>query len=437
MATLLPALESQNTATSGFVDDTNILAWSSSTKENCRLLEEKHKICEDWARRHGARFAPEKYNLIHFTRRPRFHNMQASIQIQGHTTNPANQLRILGLWVDPALRWRKHVQAILRKAEQNMASCQRLTASTWGADFRQSRLLYTAIVRPVFTYGSQVWSLGERACPSKGLVAPLAKIQNQCLRKVTGAYKSTPTRMLEHETAIPPIDLYIQGLRTSYLGKSAQYPVQKVIASAVARARESVPAHKGIRPGNEPNYRARDEQLATQWEGEKSFVEQLWKERWNNQVVGHSGRPQPAGQPKEWSATKSAVKHPPKLIHYRLTRAQSSIATQLRSEHIGLQGYLSWRKVLGYTNTSCPYGYRSQNVRHALLVCPRWSLGRGEWMAKARNRTIRALLNNAEDLRRITNWILEKGWLEQYRLVGAVQEERTRRSATRPARSGG
>ena len=58
-------------------------------------------------------------------------------------------------------------------------------------------------------------------------------------------------------------------------------------------------------------------------------------------------------------------------------------------------------------------------------------------MAKARNRTIGALLNNAEDLRRITNWILEKGWLEQYRLVGAVQEERTRRSATRPARSGG
>uniref|UniRef100_A0A9Q8PHB3 Uncharacterized protein n=1 Tax=Passalora fulva TaxID=5499 RepID=A0A9Q8PHB3_PASFU len=70
--------------------------------------------------------------------------------------------------------------------------------------------------------------------------------------------------MLKHETAIPPIDLYIQGLRTSYLGKSAQYPVQKVIASAVARARESVLAHKGIRPGNEPNYRARDEQLATQ-----------------------------------------------------------------------------------------------------------------------------------------------------------------------------
>ncbi|KAI0997711.1 hypothetical protein K3495_g10478 [Podosphaera aphanis] len=60
-STLLPLLQTSSTAAVGFVDDTNILTWSSSMEENCRKLVEKHGICEEWARKHGVRFAPEKY----------------------------------------------------------------------------------------------------------------------------------------------------------------------------------------------------------------------------------------------------------------------------------------------------------------------------------------------------------------------------------------
>src|SRR5207248_10955243 len=45
----------------GFVDDTNILAWGDSAKDNCRRLEQAHDRCIVWAKRHGAQFAPDKY----------------------------------------------------------------------------------------------------------------------------------------------------------------------------------------------------------------------------------------------------------------------------------------------------------------------------------------------------------------------------------------
>jgi hypothetical protein len=62
----------------GFADDTNLLTYSKSTEENCRKLERVHGRLLQWAWKHGMKFAPRKYELIHFTRRKRF-NLQAGI----------------------------------------------------------------------------------------------------------------------------------------------------------------------------------------------------------------------------------------------------------------------------------------------------------------------------------------------------------------------
>lgn len=53
----------------GFVDDVNVIAWSRSPLHNVKILRNVHDKCTDWARRHGAKFAPDKYELIHVSRR--------------------------------------------------------------------------------------------------------------------------------------------------------------------------------------------------------------------------------------------------------------------------------------------------------------------------------------------------------------------------------
>lgn len=55
-----------NTSSLGFVDDVNIVAYGKGTEENCTTLEITHKKCEKWASRHGAVFAPHKYEAHPF-----------------------------------------------------------------------------------------------------------------------------------------------------------------------------------------------------------------------------------------------------------------------------------------------------------------------------------------------------------------------------------
>ena len=59
----------------GFADDVNMLAYSRSTESNCRILEVGHARCLDWARRHGIKFVPSKYELIYFTKSRRQFNL--------------------------------------------------------------------------------------------------------------------------------------------------------------------------------------------------------------------------------------------------------------------------------------------------------------------------------------------------------------------------
>jgi hypothetical protein len=81
----------------GFIDDLNILAYSSSTEQNCANLSQLHTRCQDWAERHGITFAPYKYKLIHFTTATKKHNLQASIQLKEVGKSPTQSVRVLGV----------------------------------------------------------------------------------------------------------------------------------------------------------------------------------------------------------------------------------------------------------------------------------------------------------------------------------------------------
>jgi len=123
----------------GFVDDVNILTWGESTERNCHTLTQIHSNCTMWARRHGASFAPAKYELIHLTRSPKRFNMAATIQIQECEVTPRTVIRVLGVQIDSKLRWGPHIRQVQAKmARQNLA-LSRVTASTWGATFSKAR----------------------------------------------------------------------------------------------------------------------------------------------------------------------------------------------------------------------------------------------------------------------------------------------------------
>src|SRR5436305_9119998 len=221
----------------GFVDDTNLITWGNTAQENCQRLTSAHNRCIAWAKRHGAVFAPEKYQIIHFTRRRRHPpgDLASTVRINGHpATVQESSMRVLDVWVDPKLQWKEHIQKATTKGHAAFEALSRITASTWGPSMRPSRLIYTAVIRPTMLYGSRIWGLQSNGEPTAtSTLQPIRKMQNRCLRRITGGYKRTPIAALERETAVPPADLYINMTVLQRAATIAIHPVEGDISSAL------------------------------------------------------------------------------------------------------------------------------------------------------------------------------------------------------------
>jgi len=116
-----------------------------------------HQKCLQWANRFGQKFPPQKYELIHFTRRRNTVNLAASIQLDGVVLEPKKDIRVLGVWLDTKLKWTGHLRELRRKAASQTQAITRITAPTWGASFLKARQICTAVVRPTIAHAAPIW----------------------------------------------------------------------------------------------------------------------------------------------------------------------------------------------------------------------------------------------------------------------------------------
>ena len=77
----------------------------------------------------------------------------------------------------------------------------RLIISTWGALWTYARYIYIVVVRPAITYALSIWyTPRDLKTDNQNIINDLTRIQNKCLRTITGTYKITKIEVLENET---------------------------------------------------------------------------------------------------------------------------------------------------------------------------------------------------------------------------------------------
>ena len=119
-----------NTSAMGFIDDVNVLVYSTSTEENCKILERLHKECKRWAVKHGSVFAPDKYKLIHLAKNSKNLDMTTTINISSEIIKPKADIRVLGLQINCKLKWSAHIQWVQEKMASQTLALTKLIAST-------------------------------------------------------------------------------------------------------------------------------------------------------------------------------------------------------------------------------------------------------------------------------------------------------------------
>jgi hypothetical protein len=429
----------------GFIDDTTLVAWGDSASDNCKRLTAAHDRCIAWAKRYGAKFAPDKYQLMHFTkRRGRREDLASTVQIGGDRAELCKKsIRILGVWVDPKLQWKEHCNVAAMKGEKLYSALTRIAASTWGPSMKRSRLLYTAVVRPTMAHGFQVWSQKPDANPTAASTTQaLEKIQTKCLRKITGAYKGTSTAAVQREAGVPPLKLWVETQTLQYIARSSNGPAEP----AIERTMQSIWRSLNKRPGPRPPTRSEIARIRA----DKRMVEakeivrereQLQSTRRNQRTSRNSKkRRKSITLMEEWmnwewerrwraagkdhpEATWNGLwtRHPGRLYN-GLTKAQATALFLLRTEVIGLNNWLARRRVPGVDRT-CPCGWRDQTVQHVIYHCRRHD--RSTLLPLLQTERARVALQCETQAPAIARWLIQQDVLQQFKLANVLEHEET------------
>ena len=393
----------------GFMDDLNILVYSSSTETNCARLAKVHEKCLKWAQRFGVAFAPKKYELIHFTTARNKHNLQASIELGGVTKEPSKSVRVLGVWLDPKLKWSAHAKVAHGKGKTAIAALSRISASTWGASFSRSRLLYNSAVQPVIAYGASTWLDLDK---SGTALQKAMQVQSSGLRVVAGAFRATPITELETETFTPPLDIYCKEQVAAHIRRTFSSPVGSFIReqcrtiSSKLRRRRRVQARSP--PPIVPAIQKRLDWAAQRescFGTGKAAVLYEWRARWQ------------ADQEKCRNWLSQAAKEGPEALrlnlHSNLRKAESAVLIQARTGRISLSHFLSKARVPGFPSPLCTCGEGTETAEHVLAHCKNLGSQR-PW----RNGTkLIQLVSQPECSATTARWLIKSGRLAQFSLA--------------------
>lgn len=193
----------ENTFIGTFADDTVIMASDESQPkavEHLQLaLDKVSRWTMDW------KIKLNELKSVHVTYALRHVNCNLYTYLHGVQIPQADSARYLGLHLDARLNWKHHVR---RKAEQirlKQREMYWLIGHYSKLNLYSKRLIYLSIIKPIWTYGIQLWG-----CTKRSNRDVIQRCQNKFLRMITNAYRYVPNQEIHDDLDIKCIDEVIQ-----------------------------------------------------------------------------------------------------------------------------------------------------------------------------------------------------------------------------------
>ena len=137
--------------------------------------------------------------------------------------------KILGVTLDPQLTFGPHAKKVVEKAASRLKVIKAVAGTDWGSSSEDLLLTYKAIGSTVIDYAAPVFSPNLK--PSN--VLKIQRVQNQCLRVVTGSHSAASLEHLHHETKTLPVSDHLQMLSRQFLASafSEQHPSHRIVTA--------------------------------------------------------------------------------------------------------------------------------------------------------------------------------------------------------------
>ena len=204
-----------------YIDDICLLVEGDTPEQNATKLEEAVATCFSWGADNAVAFDDPKSELMHFYKaRKEIKNPYVSVVLpNGTNIEPSDVQRWLGFWLDWKLTWKFHIQTRTASAMRVFMALSRLGTTEKGLSQSALRQLYQSCITSVADFGAEVWWH-----QLKNQSLPLQRLQNQAMRKIAGAFRTTPIAALEAELGLPPADLRLDRIQKGYATRLLTLP---------------------------------------------------------------------------------------------------------------------------------------------------------------------------------------------------------------------
>lgn len=189
-----------------FADDTIIINKNKSIEKGLKLIESNMKQIIDLFDSLGLEIAPEKSQLIVFSK-SNIANKNLSITVDGIVIKNVPAVKYLGLWFDQKLDWNMHAQFLIDKVGHLLNIITVLRGTWWGGHPQVLMNVYRGLIRSSIEYNSFTINIKDTKLKSR-----LNKLQYQAIRLALGYRRSTPSNVMMDEAKEPTLQI-----RASYL----------------------------------------------------------------------------------------------------------------------------------------------------------------------------------------------------------------------------
>lgn len=127
----------------------------------------------------------------------------------------------MGYWLDPKLLFNVHLRKVKEVGQRTVAQLRRLNKAYSGLGPREAKHLITAVLRSRVLYGSVVWFTTANLSKVLKLFHTLHADAN---RMILGAFKTSPTDLMAHDTNLTPFAIAAARLHHMYFHKRMTAP---------------------------------------------------------------------------------------------------------------------------------------------------------------------------------------------------------------------
>lgn len=193
--------KSEKVKTLSYADDITILSRASNLQEAHLNIQTFLNKLSTWLDKWKFTLNPSKCSFQIFTKKrnlPIIH-----LEILNQPIQQTDKQRVLGIIFDsPTLTLKHHVTYLKNECSRRLNIMRAVSSNRWGASRNLLRRVYICYIRSKIEYGSIVYNDFSDTTQHK-----LNVIQNNALRIMLGARKTSPILSLEVEAHIVPLDI--------------------------------------------------------------------------------------------------------------------------------------------------------------------------------------------------------------------------------------